>query len=62
MVFTGGPCTQGPGMVVDPHLTMTMHSHSDLREGKSPYTKKASAVRPPAAAQLAALTSHAIVL
>lgn len=41
MLFTGGPCTQGPGMVVSEELKEPIRSHTDLVKENSKYTKKA---------------------
>jgi hypothetical protein len=43
MLFTGGPCTVGPGIVVSDDLREPIRSHSDLAKGNaknsSPATK-----------------------
>jgi protein transport protein SEC23 len=41
MLFTGGPGTQGPGMVVSEDLKEPIRSHTDLIKENSKYTKKA---------------------
>jgi len=41
MLFTGGPCTQGPGMVVSEDLKEPIRSHSDLVKENTKHTKKA---------------------
>lgn len=43
MLFAGGPCTEGPGMVVGPELREPIRSHHDIdRETNSKHVKKAS--------------------
>eukprot|EP01119_Soliformovum_irregulare_P003835 TRINITY_DN14893_c0_g1_i1.p1 TRINITY_DN14893_c0_g1~~TRINITY_DN14893_c0_g1_i1.p1 ORF type:complete len:787 (-),score=161.44 TRINITY_DN14893_c0_g1_i1:43-2118(-) len=42
MLFTGGPCTQGPGMVVSEDLREPIRSHTDLLKDHSKHTKKAT--------------------
>lgn len=44
MVFTGGPCTSGPGMVVDLSLKEPIRSHHDIHKDMAKYYKKASKV------------------
>lgn len=39
LLFSGGPCTVGPGTVVARSLTETMRSHSDLVKGNAPFFK-----------------------
>jgi len=41
MLFTGGPCTYGPGMVVSEELKETLRSHTDIAKDNSKHTKKA---------------------
>ena len=44
MVFIGGPCTQGPGMVVGEELKVPIRSHHDIVKENAPFLKKASRV------------------
>lgn len=37
MVFMGGACTQGPGMLVSPELREPLRSHHDLNKEKAPH-------------------------
>mmetsp|Transcript_27066 Transcript_27066/g.76315 ORF Transcript_27066/g.76315 Transcript_27066/m.76315 type:complete len:757 (+) Transcript_27066:155-2425(+) len=37
MVFTGGPCTVGPGMTVGTNLEEMLRTHQDLEKGACPY-------------------------
>mmetsp|Transcript_42666 Transcript_42666/g.101302 ORF Transcript_42666/g.101302 Transcript_42666/m.101302 type:complete len:757 (+) Transcript_42666:368-2638(+) len=37
MVFTGGPCTVGPGQTVDPNLEEMIRTHQDLEKGACKY-------------------------
>jgi protein transport protein SEC23 len=41
LVFAGGPCTVGPGKVVDRDLKEVMRSHTDLQKENAPHFKKA---------------------
>jgi len=41
MLFCGGPCTQGPGMVVDEELKHPIRSHHDIEKDNVKYMKKA---------------------
>lgn len=41
MLFIGGPCTQGPGMVVDDELKFPIRSHHDIEKDNAKYMKKA---------------------
>ncbi|KAH3762957.1 copii coat protein [Pelomyxa schiedti] len=41
MCFVGGPCTQGPGMVVGDTLSDTIRAHHDLIKDKAKYFTKA---------------------
>ena len=36
MLFTGGPCTSGPGAIVSRAKTQDMRSHTDLAQNKAP--------------------------
>ncbi|KAJ7979943.1 Protein transport protein SEC23 [Quillaja saponaria] len=40
MVFTTGPATLGPGIVVDPNLGNAIRTHRDLFNGQAPYYGK----------------------
>ncbi|XP_075242977.1 protein transport protein Sec23A-like [Convolutriloba macropyga] len=42
MLFTGGPCTQGPGMVIDDDLKHTIRSHNDIMKDDAKYLKKST--------------------
>eukprot|EP00592_Proboscia_alata_P001524 CAMPEP_0194368498 /NCGR_PEP_ID=MMETSP0174-20130528/16736_1 /TAXON_ID=216777 /ORGANISM="Proboscia alata, Strain PI-D3" /LENGTH=781 /DNA_ID=CAMNT_0039144903 /DNA_START=60 /DNA_END=2405 /DNA_ORIENTATION=- len=41
MVFTGGPCTSGPGAIVQRSKTEDMRSHADLSKNNAPLHKDA---------------------
>ena len=41
MLFIGGPCTVGPGMIVDDELKNTIRSHHDIDKDNVKYMKKA---------------------
>jgi protein transport protein SEC23 len=41
MVFTGGPCTSGPGTIVSNDLKDSIRSHHDIRKGTAPHYQKA---------------------
>ena len=41
MLFVGGPCTQGPGMVVGDELKYPIRSHNDIEKDNAKYIKKA---------------------
>ena len=41
MLFMGGPCTQGPGMIIDESLEHTIRSWHDIEKDNNKYTKKA---------------------
>ncbi|XP_065882430.1 protein transport protein Sec23A-like [Dysidea avara] len=41
MLFLGGPCTSGPGMVVSEEKKDTIRSHIDLEKGAAKFSKKA---------------------
>lgn len=45
MLFAGGPCTQGPGMVVDDELKNPIRKHLDIEKDNVKYMKKAMKVR-----------------
>lgn len=42
MLFLGGPCTIGPGMVVDDDLKNTIRTHHDIEKDNAAFLKKAS--------------------
>lgn len=44
MLFIGGPCTQGPGMIVAEPRKETLRSHHDLEKDACKYYKKACKV------------------
>ncbi|CAF0777901.1 unnamed protein product [Adineta ricciae] len=41
MLFIAGPCTQGPGMIIDEELKHTIRSHHDIETDNAKYMKKA---------------------
>ncbi|XP_055373756.1 protein transport protein Sec23A [Condylostylus longicornis] len=41
MMFVGGPCSQGPGQVVDDELKHPIRSHHDIHKDNAKYMKKA---------------------
>ncbi len=41
MLFIGGPCTQGPGMIADEELKYPIRSHHDIDKDNARYMKKA---------------------
>lgn len=41
MAFIGGPCTVGPGMIIDDDLKNTIRSHHDIEKDAVKYMKKA---------------------
>lgn len=41
MLFTGGPCTSGPGAIVSRNKTMDIRSHADLAKNAEPMHKEA---------------------
>jgi protein transport protein SEC23 len=41
MLFTSGPATEGPGLVVGPQLKEPMRSHHDIDRDNIKYYKKA---------------------
>lgn len=45
MLFTGGPATEGPGLVVGPELREPIRSHHDIDRDNIKYYKKALKVR-----------------
>jgi len=42
MLFTGGPCSMGPGMVVDDDLKQPIRSHHDISRGNADFMEKAA--------------------
>jgi len=42
MVFLGGPCTHGPGMVVSDELKEPIRSHHDINKDRAKYTSSAT--------------------
>ncbi|XP_039007255.1 protein transport protein SEC23-like isoform X2 [Hibiscus syriacus] len=40
MVFTAGPATRGPGIVVESDLAIAIRNHKDLVNGQAPYYQK----------------------
>ena len=44
MVFSGGPCTEGPGMVVSNELKEPIRSHHDIDRDSAKHFKRASKV------------------
>ena len=44
MVFSGGPCTEGPGMVVNNELKEPIRSHHDIDRDSAKHFKRASKV------------------
>jgi protein transport protein SEC23 len=59
LLFMGGPCTVGPGQVVNRPLVETMRSHLDIQKDNAPLFKPALAFYKGLAARAAA-NSHAI--
>ncbi|EMC97458.1 hypothetical protein BAUCODRAFT_33174 [Baudoinia panamericana UAMH 10762] len=59
MLFTGGPATEGPGMVVSPELKEQIRSHHDIDRDNIKYYKKALKFYD-ALAKRAAHNGHAI--
>jgi protein transport protein SEC23 len=45
MLYSGGPCTEGPGMVVGSELKEPIRSHHDIERDNAKYYRKASKVR-----------------
>jgi protein transport protein SEC23 len=45
MLFSGGPCTVGPGLVVGVELKEMMRSHSDLEKDHAKHYKRSTKVR-----------------
>ena len=42
MLFVGGPCTCGPGIIIDDDLKNTIRSHHDIERDQAKYMKKAT--------------------
>jgi len=47
ILYAGGPCTEGPGMVVGTELKEPIRSHHDIERDNAKYYRKASKVNPP---------------
>ena len=45
MLFIAGPCTQGPGIIIDEEKKHTIRSHHDIEKDNAKYMKKAIKVR-----------------
>lgn len=45
MLFIAGPCTQGPGIIIDEELKHTIRSHHDIEKDNAKYMKKAIKVK-----------------
>ena len=41
MLFTSGPCTSGPGLIVDKNLEDSIRTHKDLVKGSAKWFRKA---------------------
>jgi protein transport protein SEC23 len=41
MLFIAGPCTQGPGIIIDEEFKHTIRSHHDIEKDNAKYMKKA---------------------
>lgn len=61
MLFMGGPCTLGPGMIIDDDLKNTIRSHHDIEKDNCKYMKKAIK-HYQGLAQRAAANGHAVDL
>lgn len=59
MLFIGGPCTTGPGMIIDDELKNTIRSHHDIEKDAAKYMKKAMK-HYQALAQRSAVNGHTI--
>ncbi|OQR77519.1 protein transport protein Sec23A-like [Tropilaelaps mercedesae] len=59
MLFTGGACTQGPGMIVSDELKMTIRSHHDIQKDAAKFMRKAQK-HYETLAQRASANGHAI--
>jgi protein transport protein SEC23 len=47
VLYSGGPCTEGPGMVVGTELKEPIRSHHDIERDNAKYYRKASKVHHP---------------
>lgn len=54
LLFTGGPCTEGAGKVVDRALTEEIRSHKDLAKDAVPHFRKAKKYYDALAAEMVA--------
>lgn len=61
MLFLGGPCTVGPGIIVDDDLKNTIRTHHDIEKDNAKYMKKATEFYTRLAAK-ASTNGHAIDL
>ncbi|XP_054165287.1 protein transport protein Sec23A-like [Oppia nitens] len=59
MLFISGPCTTGPGMIIDDDLKNTIRSHHDIEKDNAKYMKKAIK-HYQALAQRSAVNGHTI--
>lgn len=59
MLFIGGPCTCGPGIIIDDDLKNTIRSHHDIEKDQAKYMKKATK-HYQGLAQRSATNGHAI--
>ncbi|CAD5119700.1 DgyrCDS8291 [Dimorphilus gyrociliatus] len=59
MLFAGGPCTQGPGAVVDDELKHPIRSHHDIEKDSAKFMRKAMK-HYEALAQRAATNGHCV--
>jgi hypothetical protein len=41
MLFIAGPCTQGPGIIIDEALKNTIRSHHDIDKDNAKYMRRA---------------------
>jgi hypothetical protein len=41
MLFIAGPCTQGPGIIIDEEQKHTIRSHHDIEKDNAKYMKRA---------------------
>ena len=61
MLFTGGPCTTGPGAIVSRAKSEDMRSHADLAKGNAPMHKPACEYYSKLAATIAASNNTHVV-
>ncbi len=59
MLFISGPCTSGPGIIIDDDLKNTIRSHHDIEKDQAKYMKKATK-HYQALAQRSAVNGHTI--